>query len=164
MTHDDPIAQDASLIDEHLRAVRLLLRRPFELAIAQRGLTPPQLQVLRALAPTAGLSLKDLSQRVGLAHSTVSGIVDRLEREQLVRREVDPADRRVSRIVLTEQVRSYLQTILPSPQLSPLLSALQRAGAAERALIIAGLTQLRRLLEASPANGDARDAGDEHAD
>ena len=38
--------------------------------------------------PGDGLSVKELSRRMGLSHSTVSGIVDRLERRGLVARRV----------------------------------------------------------------------------
>jgi len=41
------------------------------------------------LARHGGMSVKELSQKVGLSHSTVSGIVDRLERKGLAARVQD---------------------------------------------------------------------------
>jgi DNA-binding MarR family transcriptional regulator len=41
-----------------------------------------------------GLSLSDLSEKMGLAHSTVSEIVGRLERDGVLRRTTRPEDRR----------------------------------------------------------------------
>jgi hypothetical protein len=46
---------------------------------------------------------------VGLAHSTVSGIVDRLEKRGLAQRRPNPADGRASMIVVTKMVRDYMR-------------------------------------------------------
>jgi DNA-binding MarR family transcriptional regulator len=42
----------------------------------------PQSAVIQAVVKHDGISLKDLSREVSLAHSTVSGIVDRLEKRE----------------------------------------------------------------------------------
>jgi DNA-binding MarR family transcriptional regulator len=81
-------------IEEHLSAVRQILRQPVEAEFARGNLTAPQRSVMQALFHSGGLSLKELSRRVGLAHSTVSGIVDRLEKRGLATRRPDPADGR----------------------------------------------------------------------
>ncbi len=74
------------------------------------SLTPPQVLALEALVDHhretgAGLSLSELSRRMGLAHSTVSGIVTRLERRGLLRRTTRPDDRRFVAIELTQPVQ-----------------------------------------------------------
>jgi DNA-binding MarR family transcriptional regulator len=134
-------------IDRDLRAVRHVLRRPLEAAIAMGGLTGPQQAAMSLLVGADGLSLKDLSREMGLAHSTVSGIVDRLEKQGLVERRADPADGRVSRIVPTEAVRSYVRDTLPSLGVHPLADALRRASPVERQQIAEGVRALRRILE-----------------
>lgn len=111
-------------------------------------LTPPQIQVLALLtrsAQGAGPTLKELSESLGLAHSTVSGIVDRLERHGLVRRVTNPHDRRASNIEITARVTRYLQQSLPSRRLHPLLTALQHASGEERNVVIEGLVTLQGL-------------------
>jgi DNA-binding MarR family transcriptional regulator len=99
-----------------------------------------------------GLTLKDLSERLGLAHSTVSGIVVRLERQGLVRRQVNPADRRSTHIEVTEKVNAYIQQHLPAHLHGPLLDVLRRATRAERTGILTGLSTLRRLLKTEGQN------------
>jgi DNA-binding MarR family transcriptional regulator len=67
------------------------------------GVTATQLNVLKLLAEIGGLSLSSLSRRIQAQNSTVSGIVDRMERDGLVLRERSLEDRRVWVIRLTEK-------------------------------------------------------------
>jgi DNA-binding MarR family transcriptional regulator len=127
------------------------LKRPIAEAIAESGLTAPQVGLLRELVAGGGLSLKELSARLGLAHSTVSGIVDRLERRGLVRREPDARDRRSTRIVPSEEVRTYVTSAAALHRPESLVASLRRASTEDRSRIMEGLTALRRVLERDPA-------------
>ncbi len=66
------------------------------------GLTGPQLAVIKMLEPVGRLSLSELSERIRARNSTVTGIIDRMEREGLVRRRRSSEDRRVVHIELTD--------------------------------------------------------------
>ena len=145
--HNAPLAEWAHEIDLHLRTIRQLLRRPLEAEIARGGLTGPQRLVMQFVVHFQGRSLKDLSKDVGLSHSTVSGIVDRLEKRGLVERQVDPRDRRISRIVPSKRVRQYVRSTLPKIELNPIVQVLRRAKQEERRAILEGLRTLRRLME-----------------
>jgi DNA-binding MarR family transcriptional regulator len=66
----------------------------------EHGLTPQQGQLLCVLmAQPYGMG--ELGSVLGLAKSSLTGLVDRTERNGLVRREPDPQDARAVRIVLT---------------------------------------------------------------
>lgn len=66
----------------------------------QHGLTPQQGQLLCVLmAQPYGMG--ELSAILGLAKSSLTGLVDRTERNGLVRREPDPQDTRAVRVALT---------------------------------------------------------------
>jgi hypothetical protein len=54
---------------------------------ARYGLTGPQLTVIKLLETFGDLSLSSLSERIRAQNSTVTGIIDRMEREGLVLRE-----------------------------------------------------------------------------
>ena len=140
----------AQEIEGHLSAVRQILRQPVEAEFARGDLTAPQRSVMQALYRDGGLSLKDLSQRVGLAHSTVSGIVDRLEKRGLARRRPHPTDRRASIIVVSNTVQEYMRDTYPVIAANPVAAALRRAKPAQRAAILEGLRALRRVVEARP--------------
>lgn len=143
----DLVAQ-AEAIEGHLRVIRRLMRSALHGDLRRAPLTRPQLQALATLAHSGAMSLKALSRHLALAHSTVSGIVDRLERHGFVRREPDPCDRRGVRITLGAPVEAYLREVLPAHQLGPLLQALDDASEEERLRVLDGVATLRRLLEA----------------
>jgi DNA-binding MarR family transcriptional regulator len=145
------LLREAETVAGLLRTIRVILKRPVREAIAGSGLTAPQISVLRALVENEGLSLKDLSARVGLAHSTVSSIVDRLERKGLVRRQASAADRRFTCIHPTAAVTTWVKTAAALHHPPMLVEALRRASPKERALIREGLGKLRDLLEAAEA-------------
>lgn len=67
------------------------------------GVTGSQLIVLRLLSPSGRLSLSDISERMRAKNSTVTGIVDRMERDGLVVRRRSDDDRRVVHIELTRK-------------------------------------------------------------
>jgi DNA-binding MarR family transcriptional regulator len=148
MTTQDDLTRMAEEIDRDLRAIRERIRRPLEAAIASGNLTGPQQSVMRALVQSEGISLKDLSAHLGLAHSTVSGIVDRLEGRGLVERQDNETDRRVTRITVTREVREFVRNTMPVLSIHPLVEALERADAAQRRAILKGLKTLRDVLEA----------------
>jgi DNA-binding MarR family transcriptional regulator len=147
MARQDNLTGMAEAIDRDLRAIRERIRRPLEAAIARGNLTGPQQSVMRALVQSDGMSLKELSAQLGLAHSTVSGIVDRLEGRGLVQRRDGETDRRVTRILVTREVREFVRDTMPALSIHPLVEALERADAAQRRAILKGLKTLREVLE-----------------
>jgi DNA-binding MarR family transcriptional regulator len=147
MTRQQDLSVMAEEIDRDLRGIRERIRRPLEAQIARGNLTGPQRGVMRALVRSAGMSLKELSAHLELAHSTVSGIVDRLQERGLVERQADAADKRITRIGVTQAVRDFVRDTLPELSIHPLVEALGRASAAQRRAIVEGLKTLRQMLE-----------------
>jgi DNA-binding MarR family transcriptional regulator len=145
----EPLLQLAQEVDQHLGAIRQRLREPLETEFARGGLTGPQRMVMQVLVQSEGLSLKQLSTRVNLAHSTVSGIVDRLQARGMVIRRKDEADGRATVIAPSEEVRDFLQNRMPELTISPLLVALRNASDREQAIVLRGIRKLRALVELS---------------
>jgi DNA-binding MarR family transcriptional regulator len=137
----------AAEVDRDLRVVRQILRRPVEAQIVQGGLTAAQMSAMAIILSSEGLSLKDLSEQLGLAHSTVSGIVDRLVRRGFVKRQTDATDHRLTKIAVADHVREYMRDTWPSLELNPLVEALGTATPAEQQRVLQGVRTLRRLLE-----------------
>lgn len=69
---------------------------------SEDGLTIPQMRLLWTLRDEDGLPVGALAERLGVNPSTITGHVDRLVRQGLVRREEDAGDRRIVRNYLTE--------------------------------------------------------------
>ncbi len=140
------IAAQAQRIDCDLAAIRQAMRRPADAQFAQAGLTVPQQALMRTLVTSSGLSLKELSQQLSLAHSTVSGIIDRLEARGLLLRQSDNDDGRITRIYPAPAVIEFMRNQFPALTQGPLQRALKRARAAERDVIEKTVRRLRELL------------------
>jgi DNA-binding MarR family transcriptional regulator len=72
-------------------------------AWAELGLTTAQLRVMFLMRQDPGVTAGELACRLSVTPPTISGIVDRLVRMDLVRREDDAADRRLVRNFLTDK-------------------------------------------------------------
>ena len=105
---------ETRLHDDHHMSLRLWLRllactNQIETRVrtnlqTQFGTTLPRFDLMAQLerAPE-GLKMSELSQRMMVTGGNVTGVTDGLEKEGLVVREVDPADRRVFRVKLTPE-------------------------------------------------------------
>ncbi|MBD0692338.1 MarR family winged helix-turn-helix transcriptional regulator [Streptomyces sp. CBMA123] len=118
MTSTDPPAVPTSveLMDQLARAAAGYYRS-FSTVAAARGLTLMQGKMLSLLRRP--MPMRTLADLLACDASNVTGIVDRLEAQGLVRREVDPADRRIKRVTLTgdgertvHEIRAELLTTL----------------------------------------------------
>ncbi len=141
------IAALAEQLERDLSGIRRALRRPLDAEVAKGDLTGPQMNVMRVVVRSDGISLKDLSQAVSLAHSTVSGIVDRLEKRGMIERQADAAVGRVRRIYPTAVVKEFVRNEIPALKRRPLEEALERVSPAERATIGSAIRLLREILE-----------------
>ena len=147
-THEpSSIAAEAERMAQDLSGIRRALRKPLDSEVAKGGLTVPQTAAMRVVVRSPGIVLRDLSREVSLAHSTVSGIVDRLEKRGLIERRADPEDGRTSRIYPAAAVTEFVREQLPRLSRGPLEGALDRASAQERSAIGEALRRLRELLE-----------------
>jgi DNA-binding MarR family transcriptional regulator len=81
---------------------------------SQWKISPSQFNILNILdREPNGLSQTELSRRLIMHRSNVTGLVDRLEARRLVKRLESPADRRVYRVVATQEGRKLIKKILP---------------------------------------------------
>ncbi len=80
---------------------RRSLRDPIAATCEEMQLTPAQIHGLLWLGEDGRLTMGELARRIGTTEKTVTGVVDRLEREGYVQRERDAEDRRVVRALLT---------------------------------------------------------------
>lgn len=71
--------------------------------IQQLELTPTQHFILRELWRSDGQQFKDLAETCNCSRSTITGVVDTMEKKELVSREANPDDRRSLLVKLTEK-------------------------------------------------------------
>lgn len=136
--------QTKRLLNSYLRVTQRMsrqLRNYFD----QPELTLPQMLVLTALSEDGTMPISRLARYVGSANSTVSGIVDRLEKMGLVARIRSEEDRRVIHVGLTEKYRAGKRgAVSVSAYLGKQLSSLS---AQELDDIRAAMEKLERVLE-----------------
>ena len=65
----------------------------------QSGLTVPQLLVMQAIAKEGSPSTSTLARHIVVSQATVTRIIDRLERDGLVKREKSSKDKRVVNVL-----------------------------------------------------------------
>ena len=108
-------------IDSEINAIVAGIRRLFHVvqqdaiqASRSFNLTCSQSAALRILAKFGPMSSAELSRKLYVTPSNMTGVVDRLEKKALVSRIRDPGDRRIVKITPTEAGRS-LGRLLPDP-------------------------------------------------
>jgi DNA-binding MarR family transcriptional regulator len=75
-------------------------------------LTMPQLKALIYVTKQEGATSGQIASSLGVGLSTITGIVDRLAEQHMVTRREDPRDRRITRVLATEQGRALVEELL----------------------------------------------------
>jgi DNA-binding MarR family transcriptional regulator len=140
----------------------LLLSRAFSATAYRRltgGIPPVQLQALAVLA-TGDMRMRELAHRLGLATSTVTRLVDRLEAAGLAERRSERPDRRSVLVGLSASGRESLRAVRKRLRgiLSELLSGLSPHEQGEFLRLLARLGEgvSPNALEAAPARARPR--------
>lgn len=81
-------------------------------AVEVERVKPAYLGVLMTLWNKDGLGAVALGRQAGLEPSTMTGLLDRMERDGIVIRQADPNDRRAQRICLTKEGKRFRQPVL----------------------------------------------------
>ncbi len=137
-------------VDQILEAVIYLMtetRRITKELARRANLTGPQLTVIKILEQIGDLSLSELSDKIRAQNSTVTGIIDRMEREGLAVRVRSTEDRRVVRIHLTDK-GAKLAAEIPVEPMVILRNALSGLTPAESKELLRIFTKVARRIRA----------------
>ncbi len=94
--------EKCNLFTSYLRVTQHMSQQ-FRSHFGRMDLTFPQAMVLTVLGEDGPVPISTLAERTGSANSTVSGIVDRLEKLGLAKRQRSETDRRVIYVSATEK-------------------------------------------------------------
>jgi DNA-binding MarR family transcriptional regulator len=93
----------------------------------------------------------ELADMAGVARATMTGLVDTLERDGLVKREPDPVDRRMMSVALTTKGEALMRAILPS-HFKTMASLMTDLNESERKTLVRLLNKIvQRASTLSPA-------------
>ena len=121
------------------------LKHKFHHLIQDSELTFPQLSVISMLEKYGEQKVSELSEKMGLSDSTVSGILDRLEQKGIIRRERTKDDRRVVKISLTKKSQKFFNDFRQKKE-EYFTQLLKRLSDQEIKDIIKGLEILNRVV------------------
>jgi DNA-binding MarR family transcriptional regulator len=78
------------------------------------GLTPSQFDIVATLGNTEGMSFRELGEKTLITKGTLTGVVDRLQARNLVRRVASPSDGRSQIVQLTRKGVALFGRIFPA--------------------------------------------------
>ena len=137
--------QAKQLLCSYLRVTQHMSRQ-FRSYFSRLDRTFPQALVLTVLGEEGAMPISRLARQTGSANSTVSGIVDRLEKLKLVERVRSDEDRRVIYVALTESYRAMQGEMEPSVS-EYLAKLLKELSVGEMTEICAALDKLDTALQ-----------------
>ncbi len=140
LSHEDQIV---AAIRKIIRAVDLHSRQ----LVGGHGLTGPQLVVLKEVARSGPVAPSSVARNVHLSQATVTGILQRLERRELIGRAPSPSDRR-SVLITTTEAGNVLLRDSPSLLQERFRSALSKLQPWEQLQMLSTLQRVASLMDA----------------
>nr|MDH3098902.1 MarR family transcriptional regulator [Bacillus velezensis] len=99
-------------IEKSLRHIGAIIKQKGREILNQYAITPPQFVGLQWLYELGDMTIGELSAKMYLACKTTTDLIDRMEKNKLVERVKDPADRRVVRIHLLAEGERIIQEVI----------------------------------------------------
>ncbi|WP_062047855.1 MarR family winged helix-turn-helix transcriptional regulator [Bacillus sp. JCM 19034] len=103
-------------IERSLRRIGDIVKQKGREILTQFPITPPQFIALQWLNEYGDMTIGELSQKMYLACSTTTDLIDRMEKNELVQRVKDTQDRRVVRIQLLDRGRVIIKEVINKRQ------------------------------------------------
>lgn len=128
------------------RIIRATDLRAKQLA-RESGLTPPQFLIMSAIKRLGNVAISQIAKDVNLTQATVTSIIDRLEKKNLIKRIRSEKDKRIVHATLSEE---GLRTIEQAPALlqRQFIERFNRLEDWEQNFILSALQRVSSLMEA----------------
>lgn len=103
-------------VEKKLRYISGAIKQNGRKILKKYPITSPQFNALQWLIEEGELTIGELSNKNGLAFSTTTDLVDRMEKNELVERIRDSNDRRVVRIQVLEKGKTIIHEVITERQ------------------------------------------------
>jgi len=143
--------EESSKIEEMLTLIKRimsLIKQSFESDLKKMDVTESQILVMRVLNHYGDMKVSDISRKLDLSNSMVSGIIDRLVEKKIVERKRSEKDRRIVMISLAEEYRQPVRKHL-NAFAQKMRRVLSTTTEEDLDFILEGLEKLRTILEES---------------
>jgi len=147
LTHPD-FDRRVSQIESLLRQVSVIIRKRGREILADFGITPPQLNALVILLEDGQITMGELCDKMYLACSTATDLIDRMERNGLIARERDQSDRRVIRLKVLEPGHKVIDEVMKARK-HYLGGVLGQIPEEEHDMLIKALGDLHKVMQES---------------
>ena len=104
--------KNVSEIEKYLRKIDYIIRIKGREILNDFSITAPQFSALQILINNGDMTLGELSQKMSLACSTITDLIGRMEKTELVKRKKDDKDKRVVRIEVLPKGFDILEKVL----------------------------------------------------
>lgn len=111
------------------------------------GLTSPQIMVLQSIRNLGQVTIGEIAQAVSLSQATVTTILDRLEKRELVFRERSVTDKRKVHAHLTSHAHELLKQA-PTPLQDQLTKQFSHLKEWEQSLLVSSLQRVAQMMNA----------------
>lgn len=115
-----------------------------ETLIRQYNLTHSQFDVIATLGNTVGLSMGEIGEKTLITKGTLTGVIDRLEKKNLVLREVPSDNRRTVIVKLTPEGEATFERVFPQ-HIAQLKQRFEQLEPSELELLRVLLNRLRQV-------------------
>lgn len=105
-----------AFMEKELRYISGLIKQKGREILNSYTITPPQFVALQWLFEHGDMTIGDLSNKMYLAFSTTTDLVDRMEKNELVVRIREEQDRRVVRIKLLKEGERIIEEVIKKRQ------------------------------------------------
>lgn len=141
----NPTCESVVNIEKHLRRIDYLIRKKGREILKDFNITVPQFTALQFLVHNKGLTIGELSQKMGLACSTITDLIDRMENNNLVVRKRDEKDKRVVRIEVQPIGHEIMDQVL-AKRVEFLETKMEGLDAEKRIALSEGLESLYKIM------------------
>ncbi len=104
--------ENIARMEKELRYIAGIIKQQGRKILSNYTITPPQFVALQWLFEHGDMTIGDLSNKMYLAFSTTTDLVDRMENNNLVKRVRDDQDRRVVRIHLLSEGERIIEEVI----------------------------------------------------
>jgi len=129
-----------------LKQVMAAIKQNVGQQFKKMNITGPQGMLMGTLAHYGEMKISDLSEKLGLSNSTVSGIIDRLEKQGLVERTRSKEDRRVVYVCVTSEFKRNADEHFCEIE-KVFADMMNKATPIELDTILEGLDTLRKVMD-----------------
>ncbi|MES5261645.1 MarR family winged helix-turn-helix transcriptional regulator [Priestia megaterium] len=137
----------AEFIRESIKYLNQYSQKSLQKELSKYGITVPQMRIINEVMKNHAISVKQISLHLHMSQSTVSEVVERLIKKNILIKTPSLEDKRSVNISLTEHVKEILKTYRSEVISSPFVEALNQLDLNQQEAVVDGITLLMEAVD-----------------